>query len=108
MNAEDECESCVLTAGQVSADYKERRIIMDLLKKLWPTCFGVKKGDVGSLIIQLIIFLVICIVGGVIIGVLGSLVSILWPLWSIIGGLFDLYGLVGIVLCVLKFFDVVK
>lgn len=80
---------------------------MDLLKKLWPTCFGVKKGDVGSLIIQLVIFLVICIVGGVIIGVLSSLLSVLAPLWGVIGGLFELYGLVGIVLCILKFFDIV-
>ena len=81
---------------------------MDLLKKLWPTTFSVEKGNVSSLIIQLIIFLVICIVGGVIIGVLSAVLGFLWPVWSLIGGLFELYGIVGIVLCVLNFFDVVK
>lgn len=81
---------------------------MDFLKKLWPTTFRVEKGNLSSLLVQLIIFLVICIVGGVIIGALSAVLGFLWPVWSLIGGLFELYGIVGIVLCVLIYIDVIK
>ncbi len=77
---------------------------MDFLKKLWPTCFKVKEKDVASLIVQLLIFLVFCIVGGFFIGIV---IKIL-PILGIFGGLVELYGVVGIVLCFLKFFDVIK
>ena len=79
---------------------------MSLLKTLWPTPFRVKKGDVLSLVIQLIIFIVICAVVGYLIGVLAG-VPIIGIIFSIIGGLMELYGLIGIVLCVLKFFGIV-
>ena len=77
---------------------------MDFLQKLWPTCFKVKAKDVASLIVQLLIFLVLCIVGGFFIGII---IKIL-PILGIFGWIVELYGLVGFVLCFLKFFDVLK
>ena len=77
---------------------------MEFLQKFWPTCFKVKAKDVASLIVQLIIFLVFCIVGGFFIGIILKIL----PILGILGGLVELYGIVGIVLCFLKFFDVLK
>ena len=40
---------------------------MDMLKKIWPLPFKVKEKDVVSLVVQLVIFLVVCAVVGVLI-----------------------------------------
>ena len=80
---------------------------MDTLKKVWPTAFNVKKKDVASLIIQILILLVIGIIAGVLIGVLAHLPIIKWIV-GIAGALIELYCIVGIVLCVLNFCDVLK
>ncbi|MBQ8416069.1 MAG: hypothetical protein IJX13_04110 [Clostridia bacterium] len=80
---------------------------MEMLQKLWPTPFKVKKGDVASLLIQLIIFLVVCVVIGFALGLLWW-VPIVNIIAGILGALLELYSLVGIVLCLLKFFDVLK
>lgn len=77
-------------------------IDMDLIKKVWPTPFNIKEKDVTSLVIQLVIFLVVCAIAGVIIGFLAG-IPIVGILFSIIGSLMGIYSLVGIVLCVLKF-----
>lgn len=37
---------------------------MDFIKKLWPTPFRIKKGDIAPFLIQTVIFLVICTVLG--------------------------------------------
>ncbi len=76
---------------------------METLKKLWPLPFKVEKGDVNSFVINLVIFLLICAVGGLIIGVLGALLPILGVIWWIVGSLLDFYGLVGIILCIVRF-----
>ena len=79
---------------------------MDFLKTLWPTPFKVKEKDLSSLIVQLIIFVVICAVAG-------ALISILAKIWLIgiifiaVGSLVELYGFIGIVLCILKYFAVI-
>ena len=75
---------------------------MDMLKKYWPTCFKVEKGNAVSLVIQLVIFLVVCAVVGILIGVLAG-IPIIGIIFSIIGALLEIYSIVGIVLCVLKF-----
>lgn len=80
---------------------------MEMLQKLWPTPFKVKKGDVGSLLIQLVIFLALCIIIGFALGLLWW-VPIVNIIAGVLGALLELYGLVGIVLCLLKFFDVLK
>lgn len=77
-------------------------IDMGLIKKVWPTPFKIKEKDVTSLVIQLVIFLVVCAIAGVIIGFLAS-IPIIGIIFSIIGSLMGIYSLVGIVLCVLKF-----
>lgn len=80
---------------------------MDLLKKVWPTPFKIKEKDIASFVIQLIIFVVICAVVGFLIGILAG-IPIIGIIFSILGGLMELYGFVGIVLCILKFLDLVK
>ena len=80
---------------------------MNTLKKLWPTPFKIEKGNLASFIIQLIIFVVICAVVGVLIGVLSS-IPIIGVIFWILGSLMELYSIIGIVLCVLVFLDVVK
>ena len=80
---------------------------MDLVKKIWPTPFKIRPKDVMSFVIQLIIFIVVCAVGGILIGLLAP-IPIVGIIFSILGGLLDLYGLIGIVLCVLVFLDIVK
>ena len=80
---------------------------MDFLKKVWPTAFNVKKKDLASLIIQILILLVVGIVAGALIGILAHLPIIGWII-GIAGGLIGLYCVVGIVLCVLNFCDVLK
>lgn len=80
---------------------------MDFLKTLWPTPFKIKTKDVGSLIVQLIIFLLICTVVGWLIGILAG-VAVIGVLFALIGSLLELYSIVGIVLCVLKFLGTVK
>ena len=80
---------------------------MDTLKKLWSTPFKIKEKDIASFLIQLIIFLVICAVAGAVIGLLAK-IPLLGIIFSIIGALVEVYGLVGIVLCVLKFIGAVN
>ncbi len=80
---------------------------MDFLKKLWPTPFNIKKNDAKSFVIQLLIFIIACAVVGVLIGVLSS-IPVVGVIFWILGSLLEIYGIVGIVLCILVFLDVVK
>lgn len=80
---------------------------MDLLKKIWPTPFKIRPKDVVSFVIQLVIFIVVCAIGGLLIGLLSG-IPIAGIIFSILGGLLDLYGLIGVILCVLVFLDIVK
>ncbi len=80
---------------------------MDYIKKLWPTPFKIKKGDIASLLIQAIIFLVICAVLGWLIALLAK-IPIIGIIFGLIGSLMGVYSFVGLVLCILKFFDIVK
>lgn len=80
---------------------------MDYMKKFWPTPFTIREKDFTSFLIQLLIFVVICAVVGILIAVLAK-IPIIGILFSIAGGLMELYGLIGIILCVLKFMGLVK
>lgn len=80
---------------------------MDFLKAIWPTPFKVKEKNVMSLLIRLIIFLVICAIIGWLVGVLAG-VPIVGVVFGVIGSLMGVYSTVGIVLCFLKFFAVLK
>ena len=79
---------------------------MDLLKTFWPTPFKIKKGDLTSFLVQLIIFLVITILVGVLIGIVASIPIVGIIAW-IVGALMELYTLTGIVLCILKYLGIV-
>lgn len=80
---------------------------MDLIKKLWPTPFKIKEKDVVSFVVQLIIFVVLCGVVGFLIGILAGF-PIIGFVFGLIGSLMEIYGLVGIILCILKFLGFVK
>ena len=79
---------------------------MDILKKLWPTAFAIKTKDVVSLVIQLVIFLVVCAVVGWLIAVLAS-IPVIGLIFTLVGALLEIYSIVGIVLCVLKFLGMI-
>lgn len=78
-----------------------------MLKQLWPTPYKIKKGDLGSFLIQLIVFIIIVAVVGWLFSVLGK-IPILGIIFWILGGLLEVYSVVGIVLCVLRFLGAVK
>ena len=80
---------------------------MDLLKKIWPTTFKVKEHDAASFILQLIAFVVVTAIIGVVIGILAA-IPVIRIIVSAVGGLLGLYTLIGIVLCVVNFFGVLK
>lgn len=80
---------------------------MDILRKIWPTPFKIQEKNVVSLIIQLVIFLVICAVAGWLIGILAA-IPVLGIIFVLLGSLMEIYSTVGIVLCVLKFLGIVK
>ena len=81
--------------------------MIDYLKMIWPTPFNVKEKDVVSLVFQLVIFLVVCAIAGVLLGWLTE-IPVVGFIFGILGGLMGIYSLVGIVLAVLKFCGMVK
>lgn len=80
---------------------------MDLLRKIWPTPFKVEPGKIGSLIIQVIIFLIVCAIVGFVASLLTS-VPVVGIVFTVITSLMGIYSTVGIILCILKFVGVVK
>ncbi len=80
---------------------------MDIIKKIWPTPFNVKEKSVGSLLIQIIIFIIVVAIAGVVIGFLSGLPNVGF-IFSIIGSLLGLYSTIGIVLAILKFLGIVR
>lgn len=78
---------------------------MDMLKKFFPHAF--KATDVTPFFITLIIYLLIDIVCGFVIGLLAKL-PLIGILFSLVGSLVGLYALVGVVLSILVFAKVVK
>ena len=79
---------------------------MDALKKLFPLSFKYTK-DVANLIIGILLYLVVGIVGGLVIG-LTLLIPIVNLICGLVGALLDLYVLAGIVIQILVFAKVIK
>ena len=79
---------------------------MDLIKKIWPTPFKIKQGILGSFIVQLLIFLIICAVVGWLFTVL-SKIAVVGVVFYFVGGLMGLYCIIGAILCILKFLGIV-
>ncbi len=78
---------------------------MDILKKFFPHAFKAK--ELAAFIITLIIYLVIDVVCGFVIGFLASL-PIVGIIFTLLGSLVGLYALIGIVLSILVFAKVIK
>ena len=78
---------------------------MDIIKKLFPD--ALKATEVKSLIVSLVIYVLIDIVCGVVIGLLAKLPLIGWQ-FALVGSLVGLYAFVGIVVALLVFFKVLK
>lgn len=88
---------------------------MEILKKFWPYSFKVEKKNVSSLVVNLIVWVVGAFIAGIIlwlataltgwIPVIGALIGIIV---GIIGSAIELYSLIGIVLAILVFVDVLK
>ena len=79
---------------------------MDLIKKIWPTPFKIKQGNILSFLVQLLIFLVICAVIGWLFTVL-SKIAVVGVVFYFVGGLMGLYCIIGAILCILKFLGIV-
>ncbi|MBQ6053441.1 MAG: hypothetical protein IJL30_09205 [Clostridia bacterium] len=80
---------------------------MNFLRKIWPTPFNIKPGSIGSFLIQLIIFIIICVVVGFLMSLLSG-IAVIGPIFAVIGSLMGIYSTVGIILCILRFFNIVK
>ena len=80
---------------------------MDFLRKIWPTPFNIKPGNIGSFLIQLIIFIIICAVVGFLMSLLSG-IAVIGPIFAVIGSLMGIYSFVGVILCILRFFNVIK
>ena len=78
---------------------------MDTLKKFFPHAF--KATELKDFIIALIIYVLIDIVCGFVIGLLAK-IPLIGILFSILGAVVGLYALIGVVLSLLVFVKVIK
>ena len=78
---------------------------MDMLKTFFPHAF--KATELKAFIISLVIYVLIDVVCGVIIGLLAQ-IPVLGVIFSLLGSVIGLYALVGIVLSILVFVKVIK
>ena len=79
---------------------------MDTLKKFFPFSFGEKK-DVAALVINIVIYVVVGFVAGLLIALLSHIPVLGWII-SLLGGAIDLYVTAGIVFSVLHYVKVLK
>lgn len=78
---------------------------MDMLKKFFPHAF--KATELTPFIVSLVIYVLVDVVCGFVIGLLAKL-PILGIIFSLLGGAVGLYALVGIVLSILVFVKALK
>lgn len=78
---------------------------MDVLKKFFPAAF--KATEVKAFIISLIVYVLIDVVCGFVIGLLAK-IPLLGIIFSLLGSLVGLYAFVGVVLSILVFVKVIK
>lgn len=80
---------------------------MEQLEKYFPvgnSIAPIRKGDVQSLVIALVLYVIGAVVTGLVLGLLTKIPVLGFVFW-IIGILLGLYVLVGIILSVLKFIN---
>lgn len=78
---------------------------MDMVKKFFPNAFKAK--ELSSFIAALVIYVLIDVVCGFVIGLLAK-IPVLGIIFSLLGSIVGLYALVGIVLSILVFVKVLK
>lgn len=78
---------------------------MDMLKKLFPHAFRAK--ETNPFIVALVIYILIDIVCGFLIGLLAKL-PLVGVLFSLVGSLVGVYATAGVVLSILVFVKVIK
>ncbi len=78
---------------------------MDMVKKFFPNAFKAK--ELSSFIVALVIYVLIDVVCGFVIGLLAK-IPVLGIVFSLLGSIVGLYALVGIVLSILVFVKVLK
>ncbi len=78
---------------------------MDLLKQIFPHAF--KSKDQNEFVFALIMYAVIAIVGGLVIGLLVQ-IPIAGIIFGLLGGIVDLYAIIGLVLSILVFLKIVQ
>ena len=78
---------------------------MDMAKKLFPHAF--KAQELNSFIITLVIYALIDIVCGFVIGLLAK-IPLIGIIFSLLGAVVGLYAFIGIVLTILVFVKVIK
>lgn len=88
---------------------------MDILKNVWFFSFKVDKNNVSTFVVNIIAYVVAACLAGIILWLASMLtgwIVIIGPLFGfllgLIGGAIELYCLIGIVLSVLVFIDVLK
>lgn len=80
---------------------------MDMVKKFFPFSFNFKTKDTNGLVVSIIIYVVAMLLSGVAMWLLGF-IPVVNILTGIVGWIIEVYCVAGIVLSVLKFFDVLK
>ena len=78
---------------------------MDMLKKFYPNAF--KATELKAFIIALVIYVLIDVVCGCVIGFLAK-IPLIGIIFSILGTVIGLYALIGVILSVLVFVKVLK
>ena len=78
---------------------------MDLLKSIFP--FSFKAKDTVSLVVAIVIYVLFGAVCGAVIGFLAK-IPVLGIIFSLLGTVLGLYGLIGLILAVLVYFNLVK
>lgn len=78
---------------------------MDMAKKFFPHAFTAK--ELNSFIITLVIYILVDVVCGFVIGLLAK-IPLVGIVFSAIGAIVGLYALVGIVLTILVFIKVIQ
>lgn len=84
---------------------KKEYVIMDILKKVFPLSFQVN--ELKSFVISLLIYVVIDVICGFVIGILAQ-IPLIGLIFSLLGSIIGLYALVGIILSILVFVKVIK
>ena len=78
---------------------------LDAIKKYFPQAFAAK--EVKSLIIALLIYAVIAVLGGFVLGLL-TIIPIIGFIFSVLAWVLRLYCAVGIILAILVFLKIVQ